>query len=113
MWNMKDKSEVMAGYKHVIGIRRADHLVWAADAVGTTRNGREFGALYEASPSVAIVIAEHPFGTIVPKSGVVANAERIARDLCTYETRDAHKAYFRRFVELVTGEPLINAHSVA
>lgn len=113
MWNLRDKSEVMAGYKYIIGIRRADHLVWAADPVGTTRNGREFGALYEASPSVAIVIAEHPFGTIVPKSGVVANAERIARDLCTYETRDAHKAYFRRFVELVTGEPLINAHSVS
>ena len=113
MWNMKDKSEVMAGYKHVIGIRRADHLVWAADSVGTTRDGREFGALYEASPSIAIVVTEHPFGTIVPKAGVVANAERIARSLCTYETRDAHKAYFRRFVELVTGETLVNAHSVA
>ena len=112
MWNLRDKSEVMAGYKHVIGIRHSDYLIWAADAVGTTRDGREFGALYEASPAIAIVVAEHPFGTIVPKSGVVANAERIARDLCTYETRDAHKAYFRRFVELVTGEPLINAHSV-
>lgn len=113
MWNLNDKESVMASYKHVIGIRRADHLVWAADSVGTTRNGREFGALYEASPSVAIVVAEHPFGTVIPKAGVVSNADRIARSLCTYETREAHKAYFRRFVELVVGEPLINAHSVA
>ena len=113
MWNLNDKASVMACYKHVIGIRRADYLVWAADAVGTTRNGREFGSLYEAAPSVAIVVTENPFGTVIPKAGVVANAERVARSLCTYETREAHKAYFRRFVELVTGEPLINAHSVA
>ena len=113
MWNLNNKELVMTRYKHVIGIRRADYLIWAADSVGTTRDGREFGSLYEASPSIAIVVAEHPFGTVIPKAGVVVNAERIARSLCTYETRDAHKAYFRRFVELVTGEQLINAYSVA
>ena len=88
MWNLMPERVVMGCYKHVIGVRpgTADHLLRTAVPVGTVRSKKNlFGGVFEFSDRVAIVVLDEPFGTVVPRRGLVESFNRVSRNFMAFD----------------------------
>lgn len=82
------ESEVLSRYPSVIGVPRGSERGVLRDYLPTytvqTVSG-EIGYVVEMSPSVAFVVLDAPFGTVVPKESVVRAFNRVAGNVSMYD----------------------------
>lgn len=106
MWNLMPERVVMGCYKHVIGVRpgTADHLLRTAVPVGTVCSKKNlFGGVFEVSDRVAIVVLDEPFGTVVPRRGLVESFNRVSRNFMACDI-ELIADVLQKFVETVIGK---------
>ena len=92
-------------YAHVIGVERhvADSLLRNLAPFGAVVDEDSvIGEVFEISPDTAIVVANEPFGTIVPRRALVEAFNRISRNYLAYDAEIVDDL-LGRFVEHLTG----------
>lgn len=92
-------------YAHVIGVERhvADSLLRNLAPFGAVVDEDSIiGEVFEISPDTAIVVANEPFGTVVPRRALVEAFNRISRNYLAYDAEIVNDL-LARFVEHLTG----------
>ena len=99
-------------YAHVIGVERhvADSLLRNLAPFGAVVDEDSvIGEVFEISPDTAIVVANEPFGTVVPRRELVEAYNRLSRNYLAYDSEIVNDL-LARFVEHLTGSyPAIGA----
>ena len=100
------ESEVLLRYPSVIGVPRGSERGILRDHLPTyavqTVSG-EIGYVVEISSSVAFVVLDSPFGTIVPKESVVRSFNRVAANVSMYD-KALREDILARFLEYCFSE---------
>lgn len=103
---------VMNRYSHVIGVERhvADSLLRNLTPFGAVVDvDSVVGEVYQVTPDTAIVVANDPFGIVVPRRELVEAYNRLSRNYLAYDSEIVNDL-LGRFVEHLTGSyPTIGA----
>lgn len=92
-------------YTHVIGVERhiADSLLRNLTPFGAVVDeDRVIGDVFEVTSDTAIVVANDPFGTVVPRRELVEAFNRISRNYLACDAEIVNDL-LGRFVESLTG----------
>ena len=92
-------------YAHVIGIEKhiADSLLRNLTPFGAlVDEDSVIGEVFEVTPDTAIVVSNEPFGTVVPRRGLVESYNRVSRNYLACDNAIINDI-LGRFVESLTG----------